>query len=134
MNRKDTAQVIADLYKARLTNNAEVCLKYFSDDAVFALAGSPETSSIVKAASPETSVRKSVEALVATWDWMAREEKLAIIKGKDAATRYILKAKHAPSGKIIETEIMDHIVFDASGKISKFTQFLDTAMIERIAH
>lgn len=132
MERVAIEQRLKSLVDARLEGSLEGCLEHFSEKAEFQLAGSPEASQVVGKVSGRGELRELLAMLFATWRWERVDFLKVITDGDEAAVRYELKATFVPTGTAIETEIMDHFVFDAEGRIVSVTQFVDTALAQKL--
>ena len=131
MNCSEFEQWLQDFYKARLSNNADRCMKFFAAHSKFRLAGSADASAIARASDSLSAIRDQVTELVRVWTWKDMEIYNQVIDGDTAAVRYKLTTIFNPSGELITTEIVD--VLKVSGhKVVEFHQFVDTAAIERL--
>ena len=133
MDKEAIGRAIEDLYAARLSNNPSSCAAGFSEDASFRLAGSSDTGNFALAVQGQAELKPALCALVDTWTWTAQEINSVLIDGSEAAVRYRLTTTHVPTGKSVETECMDHLVFDENLKVCSMVEFVDTAMVEHLS-
>ena len=53
-----------------------------------------------------------------------------MIDGSKAAVHLLLTTQHTPSGRTVETELMDLFEFDEEEKVTSMVEFVDTAMTQ----
>ena len=131
MIRTEFEQWLRDLYEARLSNDVERCMQFFTAQSTFRLAGSANASSIARASDTLSAIRDQVTELIHVWTWKKIDAYNLVIDGDTAAVRYQLTAVFNPSGELITTEIVD-VVKVSAHKVVEFHQFVDTAAIERL--
>jgi ketosteroid isomerase-like protein len=131
MIRAEFEQWLRDFYQARLANDVERCMQFFSAQSTFRLAGSANASSIARASDTLSAIRDQVTELVRVWTWKKMEIYNQVIDGDTAAVRYQLTTVFNPSGESITTEIVD-VAKVSDHKMVEFHQFVDTAAIERL--
>jgi hypothetical protein len=131
MIRTEFEQWLRDLYEARLSNDVERCMQFFTAQSTFRLAGSANASSIARASDTLSAIRDQVTELIHVWTWKKIDTYNLVIDGDTAAVRYQLTAVFNPSGELITTEIVD-VVKVSAHKVVEFHQFVDTAAIERL--
>jgi ketosteroid isomerase-like protein len=131
MTRTEFERWLQDFYEARLSNDVERCMGFFTARSTFQLAGSAKASSIARASDSLAAIRDQVGELVRTWTWKKMETYNRVIDGDTAAVRYQLTTVFNPSGELITTEIVD-VVKVSESKVVEFHQFVDTAAIERL--
>jgi len=129
--RTEFEQWLRDLYEARLSNDVERCMRFFTAQSTFRLAGSANASSIARASDTLSAIRDQVTELIRVWTWKKIDTYNLVIDGDTAAVRYQLTAVFNPSGELITTEIVD-VVKVSAHKVVEFHQFVDTAAIERL--
>jgi len=129
--RTEFEQWLRDLYEARLSNDVERCMQFFTPQSTFRLAGSANASSIARASDSLSAIRDQVTELIRVWTWKKIDTYNLVIDGDTAAVRYQLTAVFNPSGELITTEIVD-VVKVSAHKVVEFHQFVDTAAIERL--
>ena len=131
MIRTEFEQWLRDLYQARLSNDVERCMQFFTAQSTFRLAGSANASSIARASDSLSAVRDQVTELIRVWTWKTIDIYNVVIDGDTAAVRYQLTAVFNPSGELFTTEIVD-VVKASAHKVVEFHQFVDTAAVERL--
>lgn len=121
------------MYDARLAGDVEACLACFAETGVYRMANVCDPHGNPVMANGREELRAALTGLVATWRWVRREEQSLIVQGNVACARYRLQLVHLPTGEEIDTEMMDHITFDAQSKATMFAQFVDTALVARLS-
>jgi ketosteroid isomerase-like protein len=131
MTHPEFERWLQDFYEARLSNDVERCMSFFTSHSTFRLAGSAKESPIARASDSLAAVRDHVTELVRTWTWKKLEIYNRVIDGDTAAVRYQLTTVFNPLGELVTTEIVD-VVKVSERKVVEFHQFVDTAAIERL--
>jgi ketosteroid isomerase-like protein len=131
MTHSEFERWLQDFYEARLSNDVERCMPFFTPHSTFRLAGSAKESSIARASESLSAVRDQVTELVRVWTWKDMEIYNRVIDGDTSVVRYKLTTVFNPSGELIATEIVD-VVKVSEHKVVEFHQFVDTAAIERL--
>ena len=131
MIRADLEQWLQDFYQARVSNDIERCMLFFTVHSTFRLAGSMNASSIARSSDSLSAVRDQVMELIRVWTWKKIDIYNVVIDGDTAAVRYQLTTVFNPLGELITTEIVD-VVTVSERKVVEFHQFVDTAAIERL--
>jgi ketosteroid isomerase-like protein len=131
MIRTEFEQWLRDFYQARLSNDVERCMQFFTAQSTFRLAGSAKASSIARASDTLSAIRDQVTELIRVWTWKKIDTYNLIIDGDTAAVRYQLTAVFNPSGELFTTEIVD-VAKVTAHKIVEFHQFVDTAAVDRL--
>lgn len=132
MNRTNVERAIDNFYKARLSNQTSQCLACFTDDATLELSGSNDASAIAGQVTGRSQLEAMIDTLIGAWDWHEIENVHSIIDGGSVAVRYKLIATFTPTKETIETQVMDNIEFDEDMKVKTMTQFVDTAMVQKL--
>jgi len=132
MNRKDIEQCVTGMYQARVNNDAEACIEFFTPDAHLALVGEDESVYQSKE-SISTNVGQQIRDLVAAWNWKEISDERIVIDGRHAAAFYRLNTVFTPTGDEINTHLSDHIVMSDCGRIAEFIEFVDTALVKSLA-
>jgi hypothetical protein len=131
MIRTEFEQWLRDFYQARLSNDVERCMRFFTAQSTFRLAGSAKTSSIARTSDTLSAIREQVTELIRVWTWKKIDTYNLIIDGDTAAVRYQLTAVFNPSGELLTTEIVD-VAKVSAHTIVEFHQFIDTAAVDRL--
>jgi ketosteroid isomerase-like protein len=131
MVRSEFEQFLRDFYQARLSNDVDRCMPFFTARSRFRLAGSTNTSVIARSSESLEGIRDQVSELIRVWAWQKIEFYNLVFDGDTAAARYLLTTIFNPSGEAIATEIVD-VLKVCEGKVIEFHQFVDTAAVEKI--
>jgi ketosteroid isomerase-like protein len=131
MIRTEFEQWLRDFYQARLSNDVERCMQFFTAQSTFRLAGSAKAGSIARSSDTLSAIRDQVTELIRVWTWKKIDTYNLIIDGDTAAVRYQLTAAFNPSGELFTTEIVD-VAKVSAHKIVEFHQFVDTAAVDRL--
>ena len=132
MNRDQIDNQVKIFYETRSRNSAADVLALFASDAQVRLAGAVDASRIAHQTTTPDELSNTVSDLVGTWQWINVEMLSVLIEGNSAAARYIINAKHKPSGEEITAECMDQFFFDDIGKIKELIEFVDTAKVAQL--
>lgn len=127
MDRAKIQNQIRMLYDARLSNDADQCAGLFAEGAEFRFA----TASPALSLPGPLDTKATLELLVSVWKWREVRDLKSVVEGMTAATHFTLVAEHAPSGKILTSEIADRIEFNEELLVTRFIEFADTAEVER---
>lgn len=123
--------LVRSFYTRRLTNDPDAVIETFAPDARFIMAGSPAASRIaIRAETPED-MHGLVRILVGDWRWTGVDFHAIIIDENRAAVHYRLSTEHVPTGRTVESDLVD-LMTVRDGKIAEFTEFVDTALAERV--
>ena len=132
MDREQIKNHVNNFYDTRSHNSAAEVLALFASDAQIRLAGAVDASRIAHQTTTPDELSDSVSDLVGTWTWINVDLLSVLIEGNSAAARYIIHAKHKPSGQEITAECMDQFFFDNTGKITELIEFVDTAKVAQL--
>jgi ketosteroid isomerase-like protein len=130
--RAATDAVVTALYTERLKNDITALRPVFHPNGVVQLVGEQTNPSIDRAAHHSANVHAFLQTLVDHWRWVERKEHSRVIEGTSACVRYTLTVEFIPTGERVETDLMDMITVK-QGLITEFYEFVDTAMVERLA-
>ena len=126
--RNEVERVVRESYAARKRNHVEDALKYFHPDARFRLVGSKSLGQMTEAISGIAALRTMFEHLFPIWDWSKFEIHSLHVDGDKAFVHLSGQVGHIPTGKILDTEILDTLTIK-DGKIADFAEFLDTHLV-----
>ncbi len=132
MTEASIKALIESFQSRRQADDVEGSLKFFSPDAVCRLAGSPAASPIAGTHQGTAALRQLLSALIDNWQWQAVEIDSITIQGERAAVHFKLTTIFKPTKTLVTTEIVD-IITVRDGKITSFVEFVDTALVARIA-
>jgi len=131
MERKTIESVVQGMYSARLENNVDKCVAYFTPDAQFTMVGEEGLESQME--QPVlNNVQQKIAALVDVWQWVSMDDFRIVIDGNKISTMYTLTAVFNPSCETVVTRLADHITINNEGKITEFVEFVDTRMIQSL--
>lgn len=133
MKREETLKHLENLYDARLSNCVENIVPLFADTGVFRISCEEPGLLFPPPVSTAEGRKEVLEVLIASWEWLELKDWLPIVDGRNAAARYVLRARHVPSGEELSCEMCDQITFDESGKVTEFVEFVDTGHVEKLA-
>jgi ketosteroid isomerase-like protein len=106
-------------------------------DAIFALmdpsfhfriCGTDRLDPFTRAASDPNQVQATITALVGDWDLSGLENLSIHVGGDTAFVHRKGDVRHIPSGKVINTELMDKITV-RDGRLVEYLQFVDTFLV-----
>jgi ketosteroid isomerase-like protein len=124
--------MIRELYRARMANDAARTAAFFSPDACLKIAGSPDFSPFAATVLGEQGITRVMSELIRVWEWLQQDIQLLLIKDDRCVVHYELQARFIPTGEVITTELVD-LIQARGNKISEFVQFLDTAHLSQVA-
>lgn len=127
MDCSETEAFIKRLYAARVEGDMDGLAEAFASDAKFQVAGSPEASMLATSIEGHDGVMGLIQTMV---DSFALEDFAILdllIDGDKAAVRWRATINNVTSGDTYTTELADFIEL-RDGKVTAFTEFLDTAL------
>ena len=127
MEREDMLAKVEAAYQARRSGDFAALEAVVSPDAVFSYGGEQSFLASVPA-SGAGSVHKAARELFETIEIRELERLEAVAEGNRVAILWRTTLV-APGGQPFETQMFDLWEFDGSGRISKGTQFVDTAKL-----
>jgi ketosteroid isomerase-like protein len=131
MDRAQIKAIIDKAYAARKAGDEKALVGMFRPDAVFRVAGAPETFPVAASATGDAEIRDRVRGFVQTFQFLEMEPLDLIIEGDKAARRWRAKIKHVPTGEVREMEASDIWTFK-DGKVACLVQYVDTAMVAEL--
>jgi len=133
VERGHIEQVIRALYAARIADDIEGTLKDVAEDGVFKMnaRGLPMEGAGVSIVG-RAAVRAAVLALIKDWKFEDWTERSLLVDGDRAALHWQANVTNRNTGKRALMDGLDLITFRA-GKITKFRQNVDTAMMMQLA-
>jgi ketosteroid isomerase-like protein len=131
MEKAQIKAIIDKAYAARKAGDEEALVGLFRPDAVFRVAGAPETFPVAASARGEAEIRARVRKFVQTFQFLEMEPLDLIIDGDKAARRWRAKIRYVPSGEVREMEAGDVWTFK-DGRVASLVQFVDTAMVAEL--
>ncbi|HWV53373.1 nuclear transport factor 2 family protein [Pseudorhodoplanes sp.] len=131
MTREQMLDAMGAAYAARVSGDVDRILAIFAPDAKFALNAAPPQTSVAVATEGSTGMRAALTQLVNAFEFQKLDVIDSVVEGSKAAIRIRFTVKARATGKIGVTEALDLIEF-RDGKIASYTQFLDTAIADRL--
>ncbi len=131
MKRDDVLKLMREVYAARVKGDVDLLMKYTTDDMQFRLNASPEQRPVAFTESGADGTRKALQMLVASFEFLACDIVDAVVEGERAAIRVKIRARARATGTTSDTESLDFVEF-RDGKLAAYTQFFDTAAVERM--
>ncbi len=129
-DRGTIEKLIRDAYAARVRGDLEEIMRSFDPNAQFEMIGDPRSSP------PRTigteQLRAGFAELMRLFKFERHEIIMLIIDGDRAAVRSRITVTATLTGRTVDTELADFIEFQ-HGRISKFTQFCDTALVAKLS-
>jgi len=131
MDRNELEDLVRASYRSRQTGDVEAALKYFHPDAEFRIVGSDSLKPLTEKIRGHASLRKVFEIFFPVWDWSKFHVQTIHVDGNTAFVHSSGEMRHSPSGKSMDTEILDRITIK-NGLIVDFTEFLDTHLVTTV--
>jgi len=126
--RNEIERIVRESYVARQRNHVGDTLSYFHPEARFRVVGSKSLGPMTEAVTGIGALRPMFEQLFPTWDWSNFKIDSIHIDGDKAFVHLSGKIRHVPTGKVLDTEILDRLTIK-DGKIVDFAEFLDTHLV-----
>ena len=133
MTRNQAEEFIQEFFAARLAHDPGRSSGLFADDGIIELAGSPEDSAIVGRAEGRGQFEPVIKKLIDQWHWHSVSDEQTLIDGSSIAVMYTISATHTPTGEKLSTRIMDLFQLDEAARVTSMTEFVDTALADRLA-
>jgi ketosteroid isomerase-like protein len=131
MDRASVEKVIREGYAARMRGDLDVTCHYFSDDASFAIAGSPEASPVASSVTGCGNIRGALAGLMGAVEFLRHDFLDVVVEGDRAAVHSRVRLRATGTGEEAETDFLDLITV-RDGKIHSFMQFCDTALAAKL--
>jgi ketosteroid isomerase-like protein len=131
MERAVIERIIREGYDARRRGDVEGACRVFADDAQFVLAGAPATSPVAVRSASQNTLRQTLAALVAGFEFLEHEILSVVVEGDKAAVHSRVRLRAQGTGHEAVTETADFVTV-RDGKIASFVQFCDTALAARL--
>jgi len=96
----------------------------------FRICGADQLDPLTRPASDPSQVQAMITALVDDWDLSGLRNESIHVDGDTAFVHRKGKVRHIPSGKVIDTELMDKITVK-DGRLVKYIQFVDTFLVAK---
>jgi len=132
MDRAAIESMLKEAYGARVAGDVDGTVRYFTDDAVFAIAGAKEASPVALRCTGCEDIRAVMGGLIGAFKFADHEILEIFLDGPRAAVHTRFRVRSAATGEEAVTETVDLITFE-DGKIASFVQFCDTALAAKLA-
>jgi len=132
MERSHIESVVRGVYAARVSGDAAAIVGQFTPDAVFRIAGSPQTSPVPVKTVGHSDLRQQLEQLIQAFEFRNHEILDVLVDGSRVGVHSRVTVRATATGETATTEFFDLIDFK-DGRIASFTQFIDTALAARLA-
>jgi len=121
--------IIARLYAARKNGDLDAILRFFDDNATFAMSGSKQASGIAKEAKGADEIRAALQNLLNAYDMHEQTILSFLVDDEKAAVHHRSKMKFKPTGEVFDTEMLD--LWKLRGdEIVSVIEFVDTALAQ----
>ncbi|MEA2856745.1 MAG: hypothetical protein QOH98_1066 [Methylobacteriaceae bacterium] len=121
--------IVARLYAARKSGDVDASLRFFADDATFAMNGSKQASGIAMEARGKDAIRAALTNLLNAYDMHEQTILSFLVDEEKAAVHHRSKLKFKPTGEVFDTEMLDLWKFEGN-KIISVIEFVDTALAQ----
>jgi ketosteroid isomerase-like protein len=132
MDRAAVEATLREAYAARVRGDVEETVRYFRDDAVFALAGSREASPVPVRCTDCETLRSVMTGLIGAFRFSDHEIVSLTVDGPRAVAHTRFRVRSGATGEEAVTETADIVTFE-DGKIASFVQFCDTALAAKLS-
>jgi ketosteroid isomerase-like protein len=120
--------VIESLYSARRNNYIDTLMAGFDANCTFRIAGSERLGPITQRIRGREQLREVMLDLMKMWDFTEMKTDSVHIVGEVAVAHRSGRIRFVPTGKTVETELIDKISFK-DGKVIDFVEFADTLLV-----
>jgi ketosteroid isomerase-like protein len=131
MDRAAIESLIHKCYEARRKNDLDVAMTCFHADANFHMAGPDTLAPMTNRLMGHTQMREAFSAMFPAWDWSRFLIERILIDGDRAVVHSKGTLTFTPTGKSIDTQIVDLIRFE-DDRIVDFIEFCDTLSAARM--
>jgi ketosteroid isomerase-like protein len=131
MTGNEIATIVRAAYAARQKNDAEAALAFFHPDIRFRIVGSASLKPMTDPIIGLDAFRQALPRMAREWDWSQFPIKSLVVDGETAVVHSVGPLKHLPSGKVLQTEILDKLTL-RDGKIIEFDEFVDTHAVAEL--
>lgn len=127
MTNDEAYEIARRYHDARSMNDAAALLPLFSDTVDYATVGTPRDNSVAFRSGGERTA-DIAELYVQEWHWKDYRLGPVLGNGDLVVARATVSLLHVPTGREIETEIVDYMRVDG-GRITAMEEFVDTALL-----
>jgi ketosteroid isomerase-like protein len=119
--------IIARLYAARKSGDLNAILRFFDENATFAMNGSKQASGVAMEAKGTHEIRAALTNLLHAYDMHEQTILSFLVDDEKAAVHHRSKLKFKPTGEVFDTEMLD--LWKLKGdKVISVIEFVDTAL------
>jgi len=130
-SREEIKALVERFYAARNALDVDGTMACIDNSCTFRVVGTADgLDPLTRVADTPEMLRGAAEAFIATWDISGLRNESLHVDGETAFVHRAGSATHIPTGKTIETEIMDKITFK-DGRVVEYLQFADTYDLAR---
>ena len=121
--------IIARLYAARRSGDLDSILRFFDENATFAMSGSKQASAAAMEAKGVDQIRAALTNLLDAYDMHEQTILSFLVDDEKAAVHHRSKMTFKPTGEAFDTEMLD--LWKLKGdKIISVIEFVDTALAQ----
>jgi ketosteroid isomerase-like protein len=129
--REEIEKLVREAYRRRVAEDVAGTCDLFTQDAKFRFASEPRSAVAPFAATDQPKLREQLTQIVKAFDLKDFKLQDVIVDGDRAVAHWRATVRFTPTGREADTEVVD--VFEIrDGKIAAFTEFCDTALVERL--
>jgi ketosteroid isomerase-like protein len=121
--------IIARLYAARRSGDLDAILRFFAENATFAMSGSKLASGIAIEAKGADEIRAAMTNLLQAYDMHEQTILSFLVDDEKAAVHHRSKMKFKPTGEVFDTEMLDLWKLNGN-KVVSVIEFIDTALAQ----
>jgi ketosteroid isomerase-like protein len=125
-------EFVENFLDVRNRANASEILSFMDPAFRFRICGTDQLGLFTRPATKPEDVTAAVTALVADWDLSGLKNESIHVDGDTAFVHRKGTVRHIPSGKVIDTELMDKITVK-DGRLVEYIQFIDTFLVAKTA-
>jgi ketosteroid isomerase-like protein len=121
--------IIARLYAARKSGDVDAILRFFDENATFAMSGSKQASGVAMEAKGADEIRVALTNLLNAYDMHEQTILSFLVDDEKAAAHHRSKMTFKRTGEAFDTEMLD--LWKLQGdKIVSVIEFVDTALAQ----
>jgi ketosteroid isomerase-like protein len=125
MDRAAIESLVRKSYENRRKNDVQATLACFHPQAVFHLSGPESIAPVTKRLMGHAEIGEAFKGMFEAWDWSNFPIESILIDGDRVAVHCKGTLKFTPTGKTIDTQIVD-LIRVKDGVIVDFIEFCDT--------
>ena len=129
--RDDIEKLVREAYRRRVAEDVAGTCELFTQDAKFRFASAPKSAVASFAATDQSRLREQLTQIVKAFDLKDFKLENVVVDGDRAVAHWRATIRFTPNGREADTEVVD-VMEIRDGKIASFTEFCDTATVERL--